>query len=89
MTLEQSTNAVLLAVEAEDLGALSYAIEAREIALRATPHPSREALEAGERACGALIHLKQRWAAEAGRLDQVRTGFDELAASEGGMVLHG
>ena len=81
MTLEQATQAVLTAVEAEDLGALARAIEERQEALRTTPRPGREVLDLGERACRALQTLKQRWAAEDSRLHQLRLGFVESAAA--------
>ena len=77
MTLEQATHALLIAIEAEDLGALAHAISAREMAFQATPVPTEEVLAGGEQACRELERLKQRWAVENARLDQVRSGFGE------------
>ena len=89
VTLEQATSALLIAIEAEDLGALAHAIAARELALQATPVPAQEVLAGGERACFALEQLKQRWAVESARLDQVRCGFGEKVPEMASLDLRG
>ena len=89
MTLEQATNALLIAIEAEDLGALAHAIQAREMALQTSLVPTEEVLAGGERACRELGRLKQRWAVESARLDQVRSGFGEEAPEVANLVLRG
>jgi hypothetical protein len=90
MTLEQATCAVLAAIEAEDLGALEQALEVRAAAIQATPTPSREAVEAGERAYSLLQGLIQRWAAEDARLGQIQAAFGRPSTEEdAGVVLHG
>jgi hypothetical protein len=80
MTLEQTTQAVLAAIESEDLGALARAIEDRAAALGATPQPNPGDFEAGERACRALEALKRRWAGEDSRLHQLQTGLVDASA---------
>ena len=90
MTLEQATNAVLMAIDAEDLTALAHALDAREAALRDTAKPSQEAQAAGEAACLALAALKQRWAAEEARLHQMQSAFAAAAEVEPTHIaLHG
>ena len=78
MTLEQATDAVLAAIEAEDLGALAQALEMRAEAIRATAAPSPEAIEGGERASRALQSLQQRLAAESARLNQIQGGYGSV-----------
>ena len=89
MTLEQATNALLIAIEAEDLGALAHAIHAREMALQTSLMPTEEVLAGGERACRALERLKHRWAVESARLDQVRSGFGKEVPEIVGLDLRG
>jgi hypothetical protein len=73
MTLEQATNHVTAALEAQDLEALERALRERQGAMQCGGALTRETVEAGERAVLALAAWKQRLAFESVRLGQVRS----------------
>ena len=92
MTLADSTRAMLEAIETEDMNALAIALEARAHLLRqgvsGSPEGFEAALEAGTRALSQLERLKQRWAAEGARLQQLRLVIAREPSSPA-RVLHG
>jgi hypothetical protein len=79
MTLEQATEAVLAAIDAEDLEAVARAVTERGSALQAAAdagtEPTLGVIEKGQQACQALIALQQKWAFESARLSQFEAGF--------------
>lgn len=75
MTLEETTQELLDAIEAEDLDAIASALEARSAAINNGLSVSQDVLEAGERAFRALRELQQRWAGESARLRQISAAF--------------
>ena len=75
MTLEQATAALSAAIEAEDLGAVARALAERASAIEAGAAPTKETVEAGERAARAIKALKHKWALESARLSQLQSGF--------------
>jgi hypothetical protein len=94
MTLQQSTQALLAAIETEDLAAAAQALNARALLIAqasATSLDARvaeEALEGGEQARVALEHLKQSLVAECGRVAKLQAAF-ATSPSEPNCVLHG
>lgn len=86
MTLEESTQRLTAAIEAEDFTAIAKALEARAAAIaefgESTPSPAsiatgESALRAGETAWLRLQALKQRIATGSRRLAQIQEGFVE------------
>jgi hypothetical protein len=79
MTAEQATAALLEAIEAGDLGAISRALAARQQAIDGLLATGQEmppqALEQGELAHRRILALQQSWAAENARLRQIQLGF--------------
>ena len=73
MTLEQATNEVTKALEAQDLEVLEHALKVRQAAIQCGGEPTQEIVEAGDRAVRALAEWKQRLAFESARLGQVRS----------------
>lgn len=67
--------AIFAAIESEDLDALARAIEERGRLIEGGLTPTLEEIEEGDRACRAIEALKQRWAMEHARLQQIREGF--------------
>ncbi|HEY7392534.1 MAG TPA: hypothetical protein VH640_28700 [Bryobacteraceae bacterium] len=74
-SLDQATEAMRLALAAEDLDALAGALRARRAAIDTGASPTPEAFEAGEFALSALAAMKRRWAVEGARIEQVRAGI--------------
>jgi hypothetical protein len=72
MTLQEATDRVIDAIEAENFEALSRALTARRAALQSVERPGIEAFEAGERAIRALKDLAQRIAFDSARLGQIK-----------------
>jgi hypothetical protein len=83
MTLEQSTQALLQAIEAQDLEAIAASLEARAKAMVNPAMVSHEAFEAGEQALQALLELQQRWASESARLRQISEAFSHTHPAPG------
>lgn len=75
MTLEQATQQMLEAIEAQDTEGLARALDARGVAIASGSHPTLEILQAGERAASALAAWKQRLAFENARLDLLKAGI--------------
>jgi hypothetical protein len=84
MTLEETTEAILVAAEAQDLAALEEARKQREEAMAAlsTLSPTialrnavADSIKAGEDARRALRIMKQRMRDESRRLAQIESGF--------------
>jgi hypothetical protein len=87
MTLEESTQRLTAAIEAEDFIAISKALDARAASIAEFGHsdPSPVSLAAGEKALRAgesaklmLQALKQRTATESRRLSQIQESFVEI-----------
>jgi len=75
MTLRESTEIAFAAIRAEDLDALTAALNAREQAIKAGSAATPEIVKIGESMIAALTKLKQKLAVENAFLKQVRMGY--------------
>jgi hypothetical protein len=84
MTLEETTEFILAAVEAEDLASLQAASKLREVAMAAlaSMEPTlalrasvAASIAAGERAKRAIASIRQRIRGESRRLATIESGF--------------
>jgi hypothetical protein len=97
MTLEDGTAWALAAMQAGDLDSLAHAIQARRHAIESAiasglppaPHIIAEAIEAGERLCGALEALKRELNLESVRLQHWVDGFSREQARATRISLRG
>jgi hypothetical protein len=97
MTLEASTAWALAAMKAGDLNDLAHAIQARRQAIGEAiasgrppaPHIIAEAVQAGERLCGALEGLKRDLNLESSRLRHLGDGFSREPARATRISLRG
>jgi hypothetical protein len=88
-TASEAMRAIFAALESEDLDALALAIEERGRWIESGAGPSVAELEEGDRAWRAIEALKQRWALEHARLQQVREGFAVRDEEERGLSWQG
>jgi hypothetical protein len=71
----ESTEIAFAAIRAEDLDALTAALDARAKAIEAGAVPTPEIVERGESMIAALADFKQKLAIENALLQQVRMGY--------------
>ena len=79
-SLEEATKRLLAAIAAENFPDMEAALDARAEAIRGGAVPTPEIIAAGERAALTLTALKQRLAAESGRLHRLQSGIATLLA---------
>jgi hypothetical protein len=80
MSLEEATDQVVAAIQAQDLDGVGRALEARAAAINAGLQPTAEIIERGELALRELKELRKGLALESARLKQLQTGVASTLA---------